>query len=77
MGDEAAGWLDYFLPKSAGISPQLLVSHLITGFSYVFSDNHFSARVISSKMGWLCLVFSNLVLHFFLTTHFMAFTLSE
>ncbi len=34
----------YFLPKSAGISPQEAVSHLSTGFSQVFFFNQFSAR---------------------------------
>ena len=68
---------DYFLPKSAGISPHSLVSHLTIGFFQVCVRSHFSARAIIWNSSSVSGVRYSFVLHFFFVTHRMALYESE
>ena len=68
---------DHFLPKSAGISPQALVSHFTIGVVYLFFFSQVSARSISSNSGLFLADFFSLVPHLPFRTQPMAILESE
>ena len=67
----------YFLPKSAGISPQLAVSHLRISVVYGFDFNQLSARRINSNKRLVCRPGFNVVRQLFFLTQPMAICESE
>ena len=63
---------DYFLPKSAGISPHCGVSHFIMGTVISLLASQYSARAMSSKRYPFFAVCGNLVRAFLALTHAIA-----
>ena len=68
----------HFLPKSAGISPQALVSHftILVSYSVLFLTT-FRPVAIKFKQCFILLVLFSFVLHFFFFTQPMAIRLSR
>ena len=66
----------YFLPKSAGISPHIRVSHLSMGFLYEFDWSQRMASSRSPKSFAFLLFLGCVVLATLFLTHAIAVTLS-